>query len=167
MKPKTLFIIIGVLAVLFIVIVVLGDSGWMDSAGEFSFDNLKSQVGGLLGGSWLAAKDIRSADPLTCMDQLDQGLFNLKAGESCRMIVHSSNATVRRLGLSYQSGLPASIEFAPYDDNQLNTSYTLSPQKTFGVVSIFKKGGILNIQCAKGSAGQTCRLQVIQESCAP
>ena len=160
MSPKTLFVILGVLGVLFIVGVVLGVGQSSKAPQDLSPAWLASLGSALFKEQQLKADDLLPATPPACRDQFAAGLFALNAGGSCNLYVNPSNAPVRQVSLRLAQGSSAQVTFVPYDDNQINTHFEMTPEggKNCKTVSAYQKGGWLAMQCTSLAA---CQLEVV------
>ena len=161
MSPKTMFIILGVLVVLFVAGVVMGvgqgdkepqalSPAWLASLGSTLFKEQQLKV-----------EDLLPATTPACRNQFAAGLFTLNAGASCNLYFDQSNAPVRQVSLRLAQGSSATVTFVPYDDNQITTHYemTQESEKACKTVSAYQKGGWLAVQCT--SLGTACQLEVV------
>ena len=157
MKPKVLFIILGVLVVLFLIGTGLNVSRAAD-AQSASIPAWGDAVRGLLEQP-LDADDVKIAFPSVCRDQLQQGAFELPAGGQCEMVIAEARTNLRALSLELTGGAGANVTMDPAGEDRLTARESLNANtgKTAVTISIFKEGGTLTIACAGGAA---CRLAV-------
>jgi hypothetical protein len=159
MKPKVLFIILGLLVVCFLVGTGMNVSQSLGSQTEpFSMPAWGDTVRGWLEQP-LRTEDVETALPPACGQQLRNGTFQLGQGSRCELIIAEASTNLRALSLELTEGVAATVVMDPTSDDRLTSTTALNARtgETTVRVSIFKEGGTLTILCNQGNP---CRLAV-------
>lgn len=160
MKPKVLFIILGVLVVLFLVGTGLNVGKSLGSEPDPAATPAWGEsVRGFLEQS-LDADDVQIAFPNACRAQLARGVFELQEGDGCELLIAEAATNLRALTLDLTGGVAATVAMDPASDERLPSEENLDADagETEVKVSIFKEGGTLTITCDEGDP---CRLAVV------
>jgi hypothetical protein len=166
MNAKLLIVLLVVLVILFVVGLAGGALRGSSSSNSGSQADLSPHAAQSLGDllvkpAPLTAQDISAAAPADCAAGLSAG-FTLLPGLPCTLFVQASQgyfSPVRTLKVSLAQGVAASITFRPGSDG-LTATYKLDGDHSDANVQIFKEGGVLELACLSGGAGQACFLQV-------
>ena len=154
MEKKTFFAILGLLVFLCLLCSGLGIlRGTLNTNGDV---NIPPSLDGRL-TQQLNIADIDNAKPSTCENQLQQGIFVLEEGESCRLTIKPSNLPVRALSLQVTQGDSVRVTTDPKEENRLTAEQTLSGGKRTKA-QIFQEGGTLEIECISGGPDDSCKI---------
>lgn len=151
MDAKTVFALLFLLAVLFVVGLSLGATHRDDQAGSES----PAWVEGL--GDLLVRKQPLEVDDLEpgvrsgCREQLRQGRFTLGQGQSCVLHVKEMDAGLlartRTLDVQLVQGGSAQVAFDPRNEDLLTTKHTLKPGAKPVELRVGEEGGTITIFC--------------------
>ncbi len=157
MKPKTLFILLAVLIVLFAVGLTLGTR--KTDTPNLSPDWIKSLGKLLVPHQPLRAADIQFAQPPDCETALLLGKIQLAEGSSCLWFIESSRAPVRTQPFQLIQGAQARVRLEPVGKDQLTVNQTLDREKPDLELQIFKEGATLELTCRQGTAQRICQFE--------
>ena len=161
MKPRPFFILVGLLAVLYLA-----------SAGLTVFREEKRERDPAATPSWgaraeallsqrLEPGDVSAALPADCRAQLGQGAFVLAPGTSCTLVVKETKARVRSLELELVEGFEAQVSVDSTEENRLDVELTLGgDHDRQAKVQLYRQGGTLEIACPSVGIAQPCRVEV-------
>ena len=159
MDAKTVFALLFLIAVLFVVGLSLGATHGDSEAG----DN-PDWIEGI--GELLVLKRPLEVDDLTppteneCREQLRQGVFTLAPGRACVLDVQSDPSKLprmRTLALHLTQGILAEVALQPQNKDLLKAEHALKPGAEPVEVRVDRAGGRLTVTCTGGS---NCRIEL-------
>ena len=159
MDAKTVFALLFLIAVLFVVGLSLGAMRGDGEVGEPSWvEGLRDL---LVLKQPLEVDDLEPTTDSECRQSLRRGVFTLVPGRACTLDVRASSSKLprtRTLTLCLTQGLLSRATFDPRNEDLLTTKHTLELGAEPVELHVDREGGAIGIACTGGS---DCRIEVV------